>query len=134
MAREIIVKKITSGIPVDVGNIGLRELADVNDSALSALQSYIRYNDSANEFQFVDLETVLFDAGVLVTSINGQTGDVAFGFVDSADTLRIIEDHLDDSTTINDIVAQFDSEHAQSIVDKAARTDLELLNIDGGDF
>jgi len=134
MAREIIVKKITSGIPIDVGNIGLRELTDVNDSAISALNSYIRFNDSANEFQFVDLETVLFDAGVLVTSVNGQTGDVAFGFVDSADTLNIINDYIDDSNNISEIAQSFDSADAQSIVDKAALANLELIFIDGGDF
>lgn len=40
MAREIVVKKITSGIPIDVGTIGVRELDDVTDSNLSATNAF----------------------------------------------------------------------------------------------
>lgn len=52
MSKTIYVKKVSSGIPTGLSEVGLRQLNDVNDSGLDATNKYLQYNDSTNEFVF----------------------------------------------------------------------------------
>lgn len=134
MAREIVVKKITSGIPIDVGNIGLRELQDVSDSNLSADAPYLRYSDSNAQFEFVDLDVVISNAG-LVSSVNGQSGNIILPEgVDSAGIVQIITAYLEDNNNLNTISRNFDGDDAQAIVDKATVFAEFPDSLDGGSF
>lgn len=134
MAREIVIKKITSGIPIDVGNIGLRELTDVSDSNLSADAAYLKYNDSAAQFEFVDLDVVIASAG-LVRSINGETGVIEIDEgVDSAGIENIIDNYLADNGNLNTLARNFDADDAQAIVDAATILAEFPDSLDGGSF
>lgn len=134
MAREIVVKKITSGIPIDVGTIGVRELDDVTDSNLSAANAFLKYNDSNANFEFVDLNVVIQNAG-LVSSVNGETGTIVIPEgVDSAGIQAIITTYLADETNLNTLSNNFDADDAQRIVDKATVLAEFPDSLDGGSF
>jgi len=115
MAREIVVKKITSGVPIDTSNIGLRDLNDVRDSNVSNDFPYLKFSESAGAFVFTNLSELVIG----VSSINGLTGDVILDLLDSADVNQLVDEYLQDSTNLASL---------------SDRLDLSQDSIDGGSF
>ena len=115
MAREIVVKKITSGVPIDTSNIGLRDLNDVRDSNVSNDFPYLKFSESAGAFVFTNLSELVIG----VSSINGLTGEVILDILDSADVNRLVDLYLQDSTNLSAL---------------EDRLDINIDSIDGGSF
>lgn len=115
MAREIVVKKITSGVPIDTSNIGLRDLNDVLDSNVSNDFPYLKFSESAGAFVFTNLSELVIG----VSSINGLTGEVILDILDSADVNRLVDLYLQDSTNLSAL---------------EDRLDINIDSIDGGSF
>mgnify|MGYP003109310594 CR=1 FL=1 len=115
MAREIVVKKITSGVPIDTSNIGLRDLNDVRDSNVSNDFPYLKFSESAGVFVFTNLSELVIG----VSSINGLTGEVILDILDSADVNRLVDLYLQDSTNLSAL---------------EDRLDINIDSIDGGSF
>jgi len=115
MAREIVVKKITSGVPIDTSNIGLRDLNDVLDSNISNDFPYLKFSESAGAFVFTNLSELVIG----VSSINGLTGEVILDILDSADVNRLVDLYLQDSTNLSAL---------------EDRLNINIDSIDGGSF
>lgn len=115
MARDIVVKKITSGVPIDTSNIGLRDLNDVSDSNLSNDFPYLKFSESSGSFVFTNLSELIIG----VSSINGLTGEVILDILDSADINRLVDLYLQDSTNLSALENSLD---------------INIDSIDGGSF
>jgi len=149
MAKTVYVKKITSGIPTGVSSIGLRQLNDVNDSALSAINKYILYNDSTNEFEFGQLSTTL--TGLTDVDTTNLSPTNRFLQYDSVSTNFIFSSLADITVGVSSIngltgdviVSLLDSEEVKSLgLDSAEVVNLiqenpqlvQVDSVDGGAF
>jgi len=149
MAKTVYVKKITSGVPTGVSSIGLRQLNDVNDSALSAINKYILYNDSTNEFEFGQLSTTL--TGLTDVDTTNLSPTNRFLQYDSVSTNFIFSSLADITVGVSSIngltgdviVSLLDSEEVKSLgLDSAEVVNLiqenpqlvQVDSVDGGAF
>lgn len=149
MSKTVYVKKVTSGIPTGVSSIGLRQLNDVNDSALNATNKYILYNDSTNEFEFGPLSTTL--TGLTDVDITNLSPTNRFLQYDSVSTNFIFSSLADITVGVSSIngltgdviVSLLDSEEVKSLgLDSAEVVNLiqenpqivQVDSVDGGTF